>query len=603
MKTRSGRRTASALVLLLPMLGVAVGSPSQEQTGPLPGFEAELDVHLITVRVTAETATGRSVRNLQRDDFLILEDGEPRQLTLFLPPASAILEPIRPEEGESHPGSTAPVPESPYRIAGVTDAVSDADQRVVLGFDFLSMTSRHLRRAVSHCKRLLEEGRNAEGVLRAWSVVVLGAEPWMLLPYTADERLVVQALDELEQFGDGAGFQAWARGSFLTRDRELAAQKLLASAALSEGQTDVGEREPGGDSAQEVTDSLPGRAEAAASPEQFVQDVANRLQARALTGSARSVADLFRSLGGDDGDRALVYFFRGGSAEDVEMPEGGGGVATAERQLVAQKVLDAWREVAEVGSSYGFRVFGVDLEGLGVDAGYRGLSFETGFSALGDESRAPRLDELFPEDVALTLATGTGGKLVESNDFAAGIEEAAEAAANTYVLGYQVARPRDGRRHRLEIRVPGRRGLVLRYAPFYVDLPPRQRLLEALGTSANLPKRQGRLPLVFQGRVVPHEDGYRVEVEASLPVWRLGLVRAEGEGSYGEVELFLAVYDRAGSLLQLQSKRDRITVAPGARSLVWRRSLELQEAPGTIAVALLDRVDERYAIASARLGS
>lgn len=438
MKTRSGRRTASALVLLLPMLGVAVGSPSQEQTGPLPGFEAELDVHLITVRVTAETATGRSVRNLQRDDFLILEDGEPRQLTLFLPPASAILEPIRPEEGESHPGSTAPVPESPYRIAGVTDAVSDADQRVVLGFDFLSMTSRHLRRAVSHCKRLLEEGRNAEGVLRAWSVVVLGAEPWMLLPYTADERLVVQALDELEQFGDGAGFQAWARGSFLTRDRELAAQKLLASAALSEGQTDVGEREPGGDSAQVVTDSLPGRA---------------------------------------------------------------------------------------------------------------------------------------------------------------------EAAANTYVLGYQVARPRDGRRHRLEIRVPGRRGLVLRYAPFYVDLPPRQRLLEALGTSANLPKRQGRLPLVFQGRVVPHEDGYRVEVEASLPVWRLGLVRAEGEGSYGEVELFLAVYDRAGSLLQLQSKRDRITVAPGARSLVWRRSLELQEAPGTIAVALLDRVDERYAIASARLGS
>lgn len=566
---------------------------------PQEAFREKLDVHLITVQVTAETRSGRAMTDLRRDDFRILEDGEPHELALFLPPTRALI------RSDEVPGETPePIESAPsrdedgqYAVPGlIVDAVSQADQRIVLGFDFLSMTQPHLKRAVAHCTQLLEQSDDTDPVDRAWAVVVLGAEPWMLLPYTTDRALVTQVLDEVVRFGAGSAFQAWGRGSFLARDRELAAQKLLASASPDDGSISANEYEA-------LHDPLAARAGTAGSAEQFAGDLATRLQAAALTSSTASLADLFRSLGEGDGDRALVYFFRGGDEDAVEMPEGSGGVATADRQAVASKVLRAWQNVAEIGASAGFRVFSVDVLGLTFDPGYRGLHSDTGFGFLFDESRGPRLDDLFPEDVALTLATGTGGKLIESNDFAAGIEAAQAAAANTYLLGYQVNRPRDDERHRVKIRVPDRPGIVLRYAPYFLDLPPRQRLLEALHTSANLPKRQGRLPLVFEGKVLRFSDRYRVEVEASLPIWRLGLVQRADDRLEGEVELFLAVYDGAGRLMKLQSTRSPLVAGADARSLVWRRAVELQAEPGTVAVALLDHVEERYAVASARLGS
>lgn len=583
------------------MAGLLSPLPAQQNDEPKEEFREQLAVHLLTVQVTAETMTGRPVTDLKRDDFRIFEDGERREMALFLPPERALV------GGEGRPARArltedaaraAEEDRSAYDVPGlVPDAVGQADQRIVLGFDFLSLNRPHLKRAVEHCTRLLEES-DADSADQAWAVVVLGADPWMLLPYTVDRVQVARALDQVVQFGTGEAFQAWGRGSFLARDKELEAQKLLAKAATNP------DRSVSREELQAVQDPYSQRATRAQSAEQFASDLENRIRAEAMTSGTDALSDLFYSLGSGDGDRALVYFFRGAAQDAVEMPEGSGGLPTAERQAVAREVLDAWKNVAVIGASSGFRVFGVDVEGLSFDPGYRALhSDTTSFGVLFDESQGPDLSDLFPEDVALTLTHGTGGKLVESNDFSAGIKAAQEAAANTYVLGYQVDRPRDGKEHHVEIRVPSRPRLVLRYAPDFLDLPPRERLLEVLSTSANLPKRQGLLPLVFRGSVHPGEESYRLEVEASLPIRQLGLVRQEDDRSYGEVEFFLAIYDRAGRLIDLQSKRGRVVADPSSRALLWNREAEVPAEPGTVAVALYDRVEQRYAIASARLGS
>lgn len=131
-------------------------------------FREELDVHLITVQVTAETPSGRPVTDLRRDDFQILEDGEPRDLALFLPPKRAL---IRPQATPAQSRREDPKPtgvESPYAVPGlIADAVSQADQKIVLGFDFLSVTRRHLKRAVAHCTRLLEQESDTDETDRA----------------------------------------------------------------------------------------------------------------------------------------------------------------------------------------------------------------------------------------------------------------------------------------------------------------------------------------------------------------------------------------------------------------------------------------------------
>ena len=66
------------------MLGVTYGASGQQQSPPVnEGFRFRTGVELVNVTATVIDSRGRFVPGLQKDDFLVYEDGEPQTVTHF----------------------------------------------------------------------------------------------------------------------------------------------------------------------------------------------------------------------------------------------------------------------------------------------------------------------------------------------------------------------------------------------------------------------------------------------------------------------------------------------------------------------------------------
>ena len=66
------------------MLGVTYGASGQQQSPPVnDGFRFRTGVELVNVTATVIDSRGRFVPGLQKDDFLVYEDGEPQTVTHF----------------------------------------------------------------------------------------------------------------------------------------------------------------------------------------------------------------------------------------------------------------------------------------------------------------------------------------------------------------------------------------------------------------------------------------------------------------------------------------------------------------------------------------
>ncbi len=103
----------------------------------------------------------------------------------------------------------------------------------------------------------------------------------------------------------------------------------------------------------------------------------------------------------------------------------------------------------------------IDLRGLAGSAAYR-----------ADQKTAPKEGDLASVDLERSLletagteyvAAATGGSTVrDSNDLLGGLTRVADEAAAYYLLGYQPDKPRDGKRHKLEVKLLGHPGLTVR---------------------------------------------------------------------------------------------------------------------------------------------
>jgi Ca-activated chloride channel family protein len=127
---------AMVMIGVCPTVGQSVGAGAQR-----PPFRSGVDV--VTVSVTATNAARRYVTDLDRDDFLILEDGRPQQIAFFrktgvslalalLVDTSASMETSLPVAQEAAVGFV--------RALAATDVASviDFDSRVQVRQDFTS---------------------------------------------------------------------------------------------------------------------------------------------------------------------------------------------------------------------------------------------------------------------------------------------------------------------------------------------------------------------------------------------------------------------------------------------------------------------------------
>lgn len=421
--------TASLLSTVL--LGAVVGAQPPPAEEPADSFVERVDVTAVELMIDVRDPDGLRVRGLGPDDFEVTEDGRPMEIL-----------------GVDYPPSIYE-PEPPPEAAGAPALAAAPSWRTLIFFDLVLTQKRSLRRAVEAL------GDRADELVAVGPVEVVVANPLpeVVLPFTRDAKALRQALGALRN--EPANHQlASIRRDFLNM---LDMRLHIAS---------------------------PGPNETAAVLNQIRTSV-NRefllLNRRMITlgqwigayGHGPASAAILVS-DGFDLDPAAFYL------SATSLP----GVEAELRLELDRFRVDPLagalaRELAARGWTSVIMALGGTSELATADASmayrdrFRSIG-ETGEQTSGPETGSPV--SLLPhglEPLAM-ISAETGGEMVTARKNAvAALERLPERVRLTYLA----TRPRDGKLHKVEVKVKSR-GLAVR-APEWVQSPTREQIAGA----------------------------------------------------------------------------------------------------------------------------
>ncbi|MFP3940164.1 MAG: VWA domain-containing protein [Thermoanaerobaculia bacterium] len=570
----------------LPVLAAAVlsfllaGSTplrSQEAPGddtPLEGFGETVSVEVVNVEVWVTDRQGRPVTGLTRDDFELLEDGEPVEVRYLAElPADA----VAPGAGS---GGTDEARGAPEGAPGVPE---DELLHVVVYVDDWNLRPEDRSRVLDDLRGFLaRELRPGERVM-----VVLhdGSSLSIAQPFTDDLAALGRSLDRIER-------QA-PQGVQLESDRNRAIQQI---ADAFQGSAELSERVPiAGDA---CTNAWP--------------DMESVFRAHAATvtshaqGAVTGLSSVLQNLAGVPGSKVLLYVGNG-------LPDQAGiDLFEFLRSLCPHLESDAnnLRWAYDLNSIYSDVVdranaHGVVLYALEADSRTGGASsVPAGHQGLRMPMHAVRLRENSLDATLTRLAEETGGRaIVDAPDLEAALGGISQDLRHYYSLGFVPEHGGDNARHRLEVRLPGRRGLRVRHRAAYIDKPFEQRLVERVYGVVGLADERNPLGVrVETGEPGPGaRGGLEVPVRLWVPLDALTLVPDEG-GARGSLRVVLGVPGPDGSLSGVRQKMVPVEVSDGedegapegtAGAKLVEVGLELPAGRHQIAVAVRDELAGR----------
>jgi VWFA-related protein len=385
-----------------------VSIEGQSQT-PSPTFKGGTE--LVLVNVVARDKSGAFVRDLKRDEFIVLEDGKPQTLerAAFEELSKTPDAPVTPGPAPAPaPAPALPVPLQPAPAAGAPTAIATSPARyedrrlIVLFFDLSSMQPEETGRAVD-AARAYVNGKLTPADLIA--VVTLSTTWQVAQDFTDSREAIGHALDRLDPNG-AFGFEEGTTGD-------------------ADGTADNG---------------------AAFTPDETEINVLNtdrRLEA------LRALAD---ALSGTDQHKSIVYFSGGMSQTGLE------------NRVQVRAVIDhAVR--ANVA------IYAADARGLQavVPGGEAQVASVRGNAAFTGASMSNQFDRLASsQDTLVTLSEDTGGRaFLDSNDLGKVFDRVLHDTSDYYILGYSSSNTaRDGKYRRITVRTT-RPGVTLEYRAGY----------------------------------------------------------------------------------------------------------------------------------------
>ena len=556
---------------------VATGAAAQGAKGASPPQESEeptffesIDVQVINVEVFVTDRGGKRVTGLTREDFEILEDRQPIEVSNFY----AV------DAGKAQIGS-GPVDQGVAEGEGSlidepapAEEGTPSEQRLHLAIvlDDLTMTPQNRNRLVqaietSVLPRLQPDDRAMVAILNGGSVQITQR-------LTADRTLLQKTLEEAMK----SSSQGIARVSDL---RNLVAQ--IEGTGL--GGTD-----------QQAVLNAAAAGEAYHALRAYSQQ--RLMQSRA---SLSSLASFIESLSGLPGRKAVLFVSSGLSARP------------------GQAIFDAWQAKfgAQLSGGLGASNFDgmredlskdikvlvehananrVTFYTLGATDEVTGLSAEFGSSSSFGRDLAA-LEQMNINQSLELLAGGTGG-LSGINLFNPGtmLDRMYQDFDSYYSLGYVPTRRRDGKNRKIEIRIRGRNDLTVRHREGRRDQTTKERLTDR--TLAALLLDPGANPLEVAIDFVDEEkekDHYKVEVLVKFPLGKLVLLPKE-RFHEGRVTVFVGARDERGRLSPIQEidvpirvANDQLLTALG-QTAAYKATLLLRPQEHRVAVSVRDEL-------------
>jgi len=542
----------AAITMMVVVLGAAGAVAAGEQDHGSRTFGGTVEVTTVNVDVMV-TRGERPVIGLTPDDFVILEDGEPREITNFARVVGG---------GVYTEGSEQPMP----------DARDVRFRRhVAIVFDLNFIEKPNVYRAVKTLRRFITD-RAGEDV--DWSVAVVGSSAEILLPFTSDLGRVDEALDAVTTKPTYRALHQIDQSLFADPLHLAVTSNELPANSLLEG--------PGSDP-------------------QGLANFATREQAfRSLQPYmilARGLTDIFRAYATVEGKKACLLV----TGKMVLNPSPG-RVATSTVQTyppmpqhgfdpitasVLDRVNEIWDVVVKIANAAGFRIYAANAMGLDDPMLYHDAASRWAGTARPSDSAADW------ETLPRMLADGTGGRYMTANTIRPALELVDTEMKTYYSLAFQPPHGHDGKYHTITVRLRDGKGTV-RYRRGYYDFAPEAVLADQLLTPASFPKTGGDLPLAV--RIDAREEDGQLDVSATAvtTVDRLTFVPVTA-GYAGDVDIWLAVYGPDGQVRSVQKKTQHFEVPREAfeaameQPFAYTMRFTLPAGRYTVAMAIADR--------------
>lgn len=565
----------TGVLLTLLLAGALPGAPAgaQDAAPPADRFAETVEIEVVNVDVVVVDKQGQPVVGLTPADFRIFEDGEARDITNFYASEGVAQAFERHRAGDR---VAVPDEETPGQI-----------RRIAILFDTNTLVHRDRNRAVEAAERFVSEKFDGS---YEWAVIAYGDDVRLLQPFTADKIDVVNALAAVKRLSLPQRRSGGPSDYLLSED--------AASARIRQRVRAVDARGTGGVTMQDF---------------EVRERVLENLRTARKTAAA--AVNTMRAYGRLSGRKSLILV--SGVLENLPTPSqllGGGFPGASQDQDRADPMLVTLQQelqtvlgaMVQTANAAGFSIYPMSALGL-VDPTAPHHDIERKNSPYLDSFGSQPTGQDVESSPRL-LADGTGGRFFQSTKYYEAFHEIDAATSNAYVLGFRTVRLPDRRYHRIRVEV-NQPGLEVRAREGYLHLSTADRLLEELSTPLVFPKEQGEIPVhVSIAPTAPEAASERlVTVSGAIPVRDITLL-PQGERSYGRVQIYLAVYDAEGRLMDIvptsqdvEVESERLAqVLDAGETASFALKVRLKPGTYTFSMTLMDQVSSRFGTALER---
>lgn len=541
---RLARRIASAFVL-------AATLPLAHAQQEIPKLVENIDVRVINLDVVVTDRKGNPVTGLKREDFLIFENGVPKQISNFF-----AVDGGRPLLVEGELPAPTPVT-TPVRTDELPDNLK---RRIIFYVDNLSLAPFNRNRVFQQMKEF------AKTAMRPGDEAMLA---------TFNRSMKVRA-----------GF---------TRDPIQIQQQLdIIAGESAMGTTNRSERKQTEDRIREARSY----DEALATARTYASSVEHDLRQ-----SVSSLNGLMTTLAGIEGKKILVLTTEGFPIqpgremfqfiEETGREKGWQGTGTL-LEGMSYDSSSLIQSVAKTANANGITLYAIHAAGL-----TGGTEFSAEHAAPTPISVSMAASSNTTESVQL-MADMTGGLAsVQTNNFADSFRRIHRDLENYYSLGYRASTERVDRQRYVQVRLANNKsGYIVRNRQTFVEKSMFAEMTDRV--VANLlykTKANDMAILVRTGTPVAAGDGlYQVPLDVIIPMESLTLLPQGDAEHVGGFDLFVAVADLRGDMSDVARKTHQVRVSTGElpriKGKYYTYSLELLMEKGTnqISVGVIDQV-------------
>ncbi len=517
-----GIRAVLAMLLLMSLFAGIAGAQNDE---PSSLFIDRVDVNIINVEVFVTDEDGQRVSGLTADDFEILEDDSPVEITNFytITRSSGPTESFE-RDRQMVAGQASDLPaEAPSQVP--------EDQRLSLAVYVDNYNILQPNRA----QVLKELGRFIEDRVRRGDRIGLishGLTVRSVVPFTDDLVALGQGIEEISQ------------ETVYGQANQAARRRVLRTLEYQVG----------------------GRGLDNADADRAADEIRNYVQQRRqeVERSMNALEGLIRSVSGLPGRKAVLYVSDGipqtpGAdlyqyyVDRFGAPGAGGGArfepVSAALSDDQSSMFDNLTREANAG---GVTLYTLHAGGAKTRSSVSAENAPGALTNRGDAlADVVRLDN--HQEPLLDMAAATGGvAIVNTSNFGGAFERLTKDFDSLYSLGYPSRRGGDGKYHSIEVRVK-RPGLKARHRSGYLDKPEAARVADRTYSSLILDLESNPLAITVEFGS-PEKAGrgkYNLPFLVRVPFSGVTLLPS-GENHEGRLRIHVAVQDEEGGVSRLQ---------------------------------------------------